>query len=84
MSPAYTRSSKCAAEPANDNGRKVRAPSDWQACEPKSLVRHMPTHTIFQLFTRPGLAPDHYLALEDFDARLVHVCEGAASRRRRS
>jgi hypothetical protein len=75
MSPAYTKS-------ANRNyGRAaarhtVRSPGDWEACERPDLVRHVPTNSMFQVYPRPGKAPDEFLDLEDFLARLVHVCEG--------
>ncbi|HYM98947.1 MAG TPA: hypothetical protein VET25_04325 [Aestuariivirgaceae bacterium] len=54
----------------------VRQPEDWQPCELKTLVRHLPTHTIFELYPVSHKQPDDVLELADFCSRLVHVCEG--------
>jgi hypothetical protein len=78
MSPAYTQSEQRSDAWTDRNSGVVRAPTDWQACDPKTVVRHVPTGTLYQLYTRPGLSADAPLALDDFGARLVHVCEGYA------
>ena len=56
----------------------VRKPSDWMAGSRASLVRHEPSKTVFEIFTRPDLSANAPLALEDFRARLVHGDEGTA------
>lgn len=50
----------------------VRKPSDWMAGSRASLVRHEPSQTVFEIFTRPDMHADAPLTLEDFRARLVH------------
>jgi hypothetical protein len=50
----------------------VRKPSDWTAGSRASLVQHVPTKTVFEIFVRPDLGPDDALTLQDFRARLVH------------
>jgi hypothetical protein len=75
MSPAYTKQPnqnycRTAACPT------VRAPGDWEACERRDLVRHIPTNFMFEVYLKPGKAPEEPLARKDFLARIVHVCEG--------
>lgn len=54
----------------------VREARDWEPCEPKCFVRHVPTGAMFEFYPVPGTPPDSPLELEDFEARLAHVCEG--------
>lgn len=54
----------------------VREAGDWQPCEPKCFVRHVPTRSMFEFYPIPGTPPDRPLGLEDFEARLAHVCDG--------
>jgi hypothetical protein len=66
------------ARKATGKPRLVRKPSDWAASRRASLVRHGPTKTVFEIFTRPDLSANDPLVLEDFRARLVHGGEGTA------
>jgi hypothetical protein len=69
------------SQAANDNLLEaaqacVREPSDWEPGELRTLVRHLPTHTIFEFYPLSHKQPDDVLELADFRSRLVHVCEG--------
>ena len=61
---------------AGPNARTVREPQDWQPCEQKTLVRHVPTHAIFEFYPREDMQPQEFLELEDFRVALVHLCPG--------
>jgi hypothetical protein len=54
----------------------VRDKDEWCPCEPKSLVRHRPTHTTFEVYADPALGPEQQVGLDEFRWRLIHVCEG--------
>lgn len=54
----------------------VREPRDWWPCEPKCFVHYVPTRAMFEFYPVPGTPPDKPLDLEDFEARLAHICEG--------
>jgi hypothetical protein len=66
-----------AREPAG-KPQIVRKPSDWMAGSRASLVRHEPSKTVFEIFTRPDLSANDPLALEDFARGL---CMGTKARR---
>jgi hypothetical protein len=67
-----------AASPVIDGCERltVREPQDWEACEPRSFVRHKPSQCIFELYVHPGKPPEAFLELADFRVRLAHVCDG--------
>jgi len=50
-------------------------PSEWQLCD-KHHVRHVPTHSVFEVDVDRDRMTGKYLDIEDFFARLVHVCDG--------
>ncbi|MFO1097891.1 MAG: hypothetical protein U1E81_06345 [Xanthobacteraceae bacterium] len=61
---------------AREEDTCVREARDWEPCEPKCFVRHLPTQAMFEFYPVPGTPPDKPLELGDFEARLAHVCDG--------